>query len=48
MILLLGDAPSQTPRIFENPQVGQSGYRNSPEYHELCDLLWKEMHHETA
>ena len=47
-ILLLGDAPNQTPWIFENPGAGQSGYRNSPEYHRLCDLLWKEMHYETA
>jgi ABC-type nitrate/sulfonate/bicarbonate transport system ATPase subunit len=47
-ILLLGEAPSRIPRIFENPCAVQDGYRNSPEYHSLCDLLWKEMHHETA
>ena len=47
-ILLLGEAPNQIPRIFDNPGAGQSGYRSSPEYHELCDLLWKEMHYETA
>ncbi len=47
-ILLLGEAPNKTPRIFENPCAGQASYRNSPDYHSLCDLLWKEMHHETA
>lgn len=47
-VLLLGEAPNRTPRVFENPCAGQSGYRNSPGYHALCDLLWKEMHHEAA
>ena len=47
-ILLLGEAPNQTARTFENPTAGESGYRNSPVYHELCDLLWKEMRYETA
>ena len=47
-ILLLNKAPNQTARIFENPNAGQSGYRSSQAYHELCDLLWREMHHETA
>jgi NitT/TauT family transport system ATP-binding protein len=47
-ILLLGDAPNKTPRIFDNPCAGQEEYRNSPEYHALCDLLWKEMHYEAA
>jgi ABC-type nitrate/sulfonate/bicarbonate transport system ATPase subunit len=47
-ILLLGEAPNQSPRIFGNPCAGQSGYRNNPEYHALCDLLWKEMHDEPA
>lgn len=47
-ILLLAEAPNKTPRIFDNPRAGQSGYRSSPEYHALCDLLWKEMHYETA
>jgi len=47
-ILLLGEAPNKIPRIFDNPCAGQSGYRNSQEYHTLCDLLWKEMHYETA
>jgi ABC-type nitrate/sulfonate/bicarbonate transport system ATPase subunit len=47
-ILLLGRAPNQTARIFENSDAGQSGYRSSAAYHELCDLLWKEMHYETT
>ena len=47
-ILLLGAAPNQIARIFENPDAGQNGYRSSAAYHELCDLLWKEMHDEAA
>jgi ABC-type nitrate/sulfonate/bicarbonate transport system ATPase subunit len=47
-ILLLGHAPNRTARIFQNPGAGQSGYRSSAAYHELCDRLWKEMHYETA
>src|SRR5512145_872543 len=47
-ILLLGEAPNQSGRTFENPDAGQSGYRGSPAYQELCKRLWKEMHHEPA
>ena len=47
-ILLLGDAPNQAARVFENPHAGENGFRNSPAFHELCQLLWKEMHRETA
>jgi ABC-type nitrate/sulfonate/bicarbonate transport system ATPase subunit len=47
-ILLLGEAPNLTPRIFDNPCAGQSEYRKNPEYHALCDQLWREMHYETA
>lgn len=47
-ILLLGEAPNQRGRIFENPDAGQSEYRNSAAYHQLCDLLWKEMYYEAA
>jgi NitT/TauT family transport system ATP-binding protein len=47
-ILLLGAAPNQTPRVFENPGADQDGYRSSPDYHELCDLLWREMRYEAA
>jgi ABC-type nitrate/sulfonate/bicarbonate transport system ATPase subunit len=45
-VLLLGDAPNQTPMVFENPQAGETGYRNSQAYHDLCALLWKEMRNE--
>jgi ABC-type nitrate/sulfonate/bicarbonate transport system ATPase subunit len=41
-ILLLDSSP----RVFENPQAGTTGYRNSQSYHDLCKLLWKEMRHE--
>ena len=47
-ILLLGEAPNKIPHIFDNPCAGQDGYRSSPDYHMLCDRLWKEMHDETA
>jgi len=47
-ILLLNDPPNQTARIFENSGVGQTGYRSSHAYYELCDLLWREMRYETA
>ncbi|RPJ21413.1 MAG: ATP-binding cassette domain-containing protein [Chloroflexi bacterium] len=47
-ILLLGEAPNQSARIFENPNAGQTGHRSSQAYHELCDLLWREMRYETA
>ena len=47
-ILLLGDAPNQNARVFENPNAGQADHRNSGAYHDLCNLLWKEMRHETA
>jgi NitT/TauT family transport system ATP-binding protein len=47
-ILLLGEAPSRGGRIFENPAAGPSEHRGSQAYHELCDLLWKEMHYATT
>jgi ABC-type nitrate/sulfonate/bicarbonate transport system ATPase subunit len=47
-ILLLGEAPNKIPRIFDNPCTGQENYRKSPDYHSLCNLLWKEMHDEAA
>ncbi len=37
-----------TPRVFENPRAGEINYRSSQAYHYLCDLLWKELRHETA
>ncbi len=47
-ILLLGETPNKTARIFENQDAGLENYRNSPDYHSLCELLWKEMHYEAA
>jgi len=43
-ILLLGNAPNRNARVFGNPNAGKSGQV----HHALCDLLWKEMQHETA
>ncbi len=47
-ILLLGNPPNSRPRIFENPNAGQSGYKSSSEYRELCNQLWEELQHEAA
>ncbi len=47
-ILLLGDAPTHSARIFENPAAGMDGHRESKDYQELCNLLRREMQHETA
>lgn len=47
-ILLLAAAPTHTARIFENPNAGKAGYRESKEYQELCSLLRRELQHETA
>jgi NitT/TauT family transport system ATP-binding protein len=47
-ILLLSHAPNRRARVFENPEAGQDGYRSSQRYHELCDLLWREMNYEPA
>ena len=43
-ILLLDAPPNQTARIFENPNTGKNGHRNSPEFHAMCERLWSEMH----
>ncbi len=43
-ILLLGSPP----RVFDNPQAGQVGYRNSQAYHDLCESLRQELRNETA
>ena len=43
-ILLLGSSP----RIFENPTARQCDHRNSQEYRNLCNILWREMRNETA
>lgn len=47
-ILLLDAAPSHIARIFENPNSAMPGYRESKEYQDLCNLLRRELQHETA
>lgn len=47
-ILLLDTAPNHAARIFDNPNAGSQGYRESKEYQELCNLLRRELQHETA
>jgi NitT/TauT family transport system ATP-binding protein len=47
-ILVLDEAPNRRGRIFENPNAGQIGRRSRPASDELYDLLWREMHYETA
>ena len=47
-ILLLGKPPNQQAHAFNNPTAGQSGHRESKEYHALCQTLRKELSHETA
>lgn len=47
-ILLLGSPPNRFARIFENPMAEAPGYRGTQAYHDLCNLLWKEMQHEAA
>lgn len=47
-ILLLDRAPNHSARIFDNPDAGAQGYRESKEYQELCILLRRELQHETA
>lgn len=46
--ILMLDAPMRTARIFENPNAGTEGYRGGKEYQELCNLLRRELQHETA
>jgi ABC-type nitrate/sulfonate/bicarbonate transport system ATPase subunit len=47
-ILLLDTTSNHTARIFENPDAGTPGYRESKEYRELCNLLRRELQHEAA
>lgn len=42
-ILLLDTPPNSAVRIIENPNAGTSGYRNSGEFHAMCEQLWNEM-----
>lgn len=47
-ILLLGAAPNSTAHVFDNPNAGMEEYRNSREYRDLRESLWRELRHETA
>ena len=47
-VLLLGTPPNQQARIFENPNAGQSNYRESMEYQLLCQTLRLELSHESV
>jgi NitT/TauT family transport system ATP-binding protein len=47
-ILLLDPAPNHGAHIFENPDAGTEGHRGSRDYQELCNLLRRELQHETA
>jgi len=47
-ILLLDEVPTRTAKVFENPAAGTEGHRGSKDYQELCNLLRREMQHETA
>jgi len=47
-ILLLNTPPNQKAHVFENPTVGESGYRESREYQTLCQRLRRELSHEMA
>ncbi|NWG34729.1 MAG: ABC transporter ATP-binding protein [Chloroflexi bacterium] len=47
-ILLLGAAPTQTARVFENPSAGTEGHKEGKAYRELCIQLRREMQRETA
>jgi ABC-type nitrate/sulfonate/bicarbonate transport system ATPase subunit len=47
-ILLLDEVPTCIPHIFENPNAGTAGHQESKDYQEVCNLLRREMQHETA
>ena len=42
-ILLLGNPPNRFPQIIENPNAGETGYRDSRIYTELCQNLRQRM-----
>jgi len=42
-ILLLKPSPNSTAQIFDNPHAGKLEYRNSVDYHQLCEQIWSEM-----
>jgi len=47
-ILLLGTPPHVKARAFENPDAGKEGYRGNQGYLDLCQILRKELSHETS
>lgn len=47
-ILLLDMPPNANALIFENPSAGTSGYRNSSDFHVMCEKLWGEMQKRNA
>ncbi len=47
-ILLLDAAPTRAARVFENSNAGIEGYRETKQYQALCNLLRRELQHETA
>lgn len=47
-ILVLGDPPNSSARIFTNSNAGNSGHRHSKEFQQLCLKLRQELTHEPA
>jgi hypothetical protein len=45
-ILLLGIPPNTTPKVFENLNAGNAGYRQTKEYFEMCKTLRTELGNE--
>ena len=42
-VLLLNNPPNQTTQIFDNPNAGTNEFRHTPEFHDMCERLWREM-----
>lgn len=42
-ILLLGNPPNTSLRVIQNPNSGNENYRDSTEYHELCQSLRSQL-----
>jgi len=47
-ILLLDEVPTRTAKVFENHAAGMESHRESKDYQEVCNLLRREIQHETA
>jgi ABC-type nitrate/sulfonate/bicarbonate transport system ATPase subunit len=47
-ILLLGQPPNRQAVVIENPIAGQPGYRSSPQYLEMCQLLRQRLNQEAT